>query len=200
MIVRAHGFAIQRGTAEHVIVELDVRAGLPAFAVLGLAGAAARDARERVHAAVLNSGLAFPRRRMTVNLAPASVRRSGSELDLAIACCVVAADGLIDPARLVRYGLFAELGLGGVLRGCAGAATAAAAAGELGLEALVVARADACEARAAAALPVSGMRELREVVALLAAGPSRAARAGLPGGLPAGAAARGPAGPPAPPR
>ena len=58
MLVHAHGFAINRGLAGHVIVELDMRGGLPAFSVIGLASGSARDARERVQAAVLNSGLA----------------------------------------------------------------------------------------------------------------------------------------------
>ena len=148
VLVRAHAFAIQRGIAEHVIVELDVRAGLPSFSVIGLAGGAARDARERVQSALINSGLGVPRRRVTVNLAPASTRRSGSEFDLAIACCVVAADGAIDPARLARTGLFGELGLGGVVRSCESPAAAAEAAGEARLERLIVARGDLEEAPA----------------------------------------------------
>ena len=73
MLVRAHSIAVRRGLAEPIAVELDLRAGLPAFSVIGLAAAAARDARERVQAAVLNSGHAFPRRRLTVNLAPGSM-------------------------------------------------------------------------------------------------------------------------------
>jgi magnesium chelatase family protein len=179
VLVRAHGFAIHRGLAEHAIVELDVRPGLPAFSVIGLTGGAARDTRERVQAAVLNSGLGVPRKRVTVNLAPASSRRSGSEFDLAIACCVVAAEGLIDPARLSRVGLFGELGLGGLLRPCVGASAAAAAAGEARLEKLIVALPDLEEARSARALPVAGKLDLSEVVALLSArgesGPGRAA-------------------------
>jgi hypothetical protein len=170
VLVRAHGFAIQRGVAEHAIVELDVRPGLPAFSVIGLTGGAARDARERVQAALLNSGLSVPRKRVTVNLAPASGRRSGSEFDLAIACCVVAADGLVDPARLARVGLFGELGLGGLLRPCVGASAVAAAAAEARLEKLIVALPDLAEARSARALPVAGRLQLSDVVALLAAG------------------------------
>jgi hypothetical protein len=114
---------------------------------------------------------------VTVNLAPASSRRSGSEFDLAIACCVVAADGLIDAARLARVGLFGELGLGGLLRPCAGASAAAAAAGEARLAQLIVALPDLDEARSARALPVAGRLDLSEVVALLATpGRERTAR------------------------
>src|SRR5665213_2205437 len=168
MLVRANGFAIHRGAAELVLVELDLREGLPSFAVIGLGGGAARDARERVRAAVLNSGVAFPRRRVTVNLAPASNRRPGAELDLAIACCVLAVQGLVNPERLARVGLFAELGLGGDLRPCAGVSIAAAEADLAGLAGLIVAREDLGAARAAAGVPVVGRRQLRDVAALLA--------------------------------
>jgi magnesium chelatase family protein len=167
MLVRAHGFAVRRGIAERLLVELDVRIGLPSFAVVGLAGAGARDTRERVQAAILNIGLTFPRKRVTVNVAPASQRRLGAELDLAIACCVLAVEGHLDAARLARLGLFAELGLGGTLRPCPGVAAAAATADDAGLRGLIVARADLREARAAATLPVAGPSELGEVVELL---------------------------------
>jgi len=197
MLVRAHGFAIQRGVAEHVVVELDVRAGLPAFALIGLAAGAARDARERVQAAVLNSGLSVPRKRVTVNLAPAGRSRNGSEFDLAIACCVVAAEGAIDPARLVRVGLFAELGLGGLLRPCAGAAAAAGAAGEARLELLIVSRADVDDAHGARAVAVAGARDLAGVVSRLSEPPAPHPRRRVKGaGRPASPPAR-PAAPPA---
>ncbi|HEX2701886.1 MAG TPA: magnesium chelatase domain-containing protein, partial [Solirubrobacteraceae bacterium] len=109
MLVCAHAFAIDRGAAAHVDIELDLRAGLPGLAVIGLGASTARDLRERVQAAVLNSGYGFPRRRVTVNVAPAP-RRCGSELDLAVACCVLAVAGQLDRWRLERVGLCAELG------------------------------------------------------------------------------------------
>ena len=72
-----------------------------------------------MQAAIINSGYGFPRRRVTVNLAPAAAAaRSGPTFDLALACCVLAVQDEIDPARLTRVGLFAELGLGGDLRRC----------------------------------------------------------------------------------
>lgn len=174
MLVHAHSFAIHRGIAEHVHVELDTRGGLPTFSIVGLAGGAARDARERVHAAVLNSGFGFPRKRVTVNLAPAATRKSGPEFDLALACCVLAVQEEIDRDRLARVGLFAELGLGGDLRPCEWAASAAAAAEHAGLAGLIVARSDLREARGASALAVAGLGSLREVVSLLAVGSPRA--------------------------
>src|SRR5579862_3679105 len=114
MLVRTHGFEVQRGVAEHVLVELDV--------------GSARDTRERVRAAVLNSGFAFPRKRVTVNIAPASSKHGGSAFDLAIACCVLAAQDQLDAQRLATLALFAELGLGGGLRSAPAVAVAAEAA------------------------------------------------------------------------
>lgn len=167
MLVRAHGFAVARGVAQHVHVELDVRGGLPGFSVIGLGGGAARDTRERVHAALLNSGFAVPRKRVTANLARTATVRGAPAFDLVLACCVLAAQEEIDAARLARIGLFAELGLGGDLRGCEGVAAAADAAGQAGLDGLIVARADLREARTAGALAVAGLSSLRVVAELL---------------------------------
>lgn len=169
MLVHGHGFAIDRGVAEHVHVELDTRGGLPGFSVIGLGASAARDARERVQAAVLNSGFAFPRRRLTANLTPAAAPRGAPAFDLVLAGCVLAVQELIDAGRLARVGLFAELGLGGDLRPFPSAAAAAEAARQAGLAALVVAHADVAEARSAGALPVVGRGSLGGVAALLAA-------------------------------
>lgn len=168
MLALAHGFAIQYGIAEHVQVELDLRGGLPAFSVIGLAAASARDARERVQAAVVNSGLTFPRQRVTVNLAPASQRRAGAQFDLAIACSVLAAQGEINAERLTRVGLYAELGLGGQLRPCPFVAVAAEAAAQAGLRGLIVASEDLAEAREFASVQVLGRDALHEVAELLA--------------------------------
>jgi len=168
MLVRTHCFSAHWGVAEHVHVELDVRRGLPAFSVVGLAGGAGRDARERVQAALVNTGVALPRQRLTVNLAPASARRMGSEFDLAIACCVLGAQQHVDGSRLARIALFAELGLGGRLRGCPGVEVVAAAAADAGLAGLIVAGEDAAAARSAGGLPVAGAADLGGVLALLA--------------------------------
>jgi magnesium chelatase family protein len=173
MLVQVHSFAISRGVAEHVLVELDTRGGLPAFSVIGLASGAARDARERVQAAVLNSGFGFPRKRVTVNLAPAAARVGGAEFDLAFACCVLAAQEQIDADRLARIGVFAALGLGGDLRSCESADAASAAAEQAGLAGLIVARADLRAARGASSVPVAGLGSLREVASLLAGGVPR---------------------------
>ena len=160
MLVHAHSFAIHRGIAEHVHVELDTRGGLPAFSVIGLAGGAARDARERIHAALLNSGFGFPRKRVTVNLAPAAARGGGPEFDLALACCVLAAQEHIDAAspRADRRVRRARPGRRpAALR--VGDAAAAQAADRAGLAGLIVARDDLRDARGASRLPVAGLAQ-----------------------------------------
>ncbi len=188
MLVRAHGFTIDRGSALHADVELDARGGLPAFSIVGLSGGAARDARERVQAALLNSGFGFPRRRLTANVAPAASPRSAPSFDLALACCVLAVQDQIDPGRLARIGLFAELGLGGDLRPRPCAAAAAQAAAAAGLAGLVVARADLETARDDGALAIVGLNRLSEVAGLLVSQSGRV-RSAASGGAPPLAAA-----------
>jgi magnesium chelatase family protein len=195
VLVHAHGFTLDRGTAQHVHVELDARGGLPTFSVIGIAGAAARDIRERVQAAILNSGFAFPRRRLTANLTPPVGSHGAPTLDLALACCVLAAQEDLDAQRLMRVGLLAKLGLGGDLRPGGFGAAAADAAASAGLAALVVAPGDLVDAQATSALTVLGRSGLREVSSLLATPtPLRhppMAQRGHP--KPAGGAANGPA-------
>ena len=132
MLVHGHGFSVVGESAVHVRVELDARAGLPGFTLIGLGGGAARDARERVQTAVLNSGFGFPRRRLTANLTPAAGPRSAGAFDLALACCVLAVAGELAPERLARAGLFAQLGLGGDLRPWPGVGSAGGAAAGAG--------------------------------------------------------------------
>lgn len=88
MLARAHTFTTDGLHVQPVTVEVDIRSGLPAFVIVGLADAAVREARERVQAAIRNSGFEFPARRITANLAPADVRKAGPGLDLALACAV----------------------------------------------------------------------------------------------------------------
>lgn len=172
VLVCAHAFTIDRGSARDVRVEVDLRAGLPALSLIGLPSGSARGVRERVQAAVLNSGYGFPRRRVTVNVAPAS-RGVGSELDLAVACCVLAATGEFEPIRLERVGLCAELSLGGELRQCSNGTAVAQIAEHAGLAGILVAVADLDQMRLAGGGPVLGRRTLRDVVTLLAGPPGR---------------------------
>ncbi|HOL17824.1 MAG TPA: YifB family Mg chelatase-like AAA ATPase [Bacillota bacterium] len=108
-------------------VEVDIADGLPAFDIIGLPDAAVKEARERVKAAVRNSGFKFPYCRVTVNLAPAELKKEGSSFDLAIAAAVLAAGGHIPQSLLLqRAVLVGELSLDGKVRGISGALAIAA--------------------------------------------------------------------------
>ena len=103
-----------------VSVEVHVSNGLPGFTVVGLPDAAVRESRDRVRAALLSSGLAWPLRRVTVNLAPSGVRKGGAGLDLPIAIGVLVASGVLDPDTVSGMAFVGELGLDGSLRGVPG--------------------------------------------------------------------------------
>jgi magnesium chelatase family protein len=170
MLARARTFTIEGLQTRPVTVEVDVRRGLPAFTVVGLADAAVREARERVRAAILNSGYEFPQRRITANLAPADVPKVGPGLDLALACAVLAASGQLPSDRLESHALFGELSLDGELRPCHGTLAVAQAAGEAGLRALVLAPARAREAALVEDLQIAAARGLRSAARILGGG------------------------------
>ncbi len=138
MLARAHTFTLDGLRTRAVAVEVDIRPGLPAFTIVGLADVAVREARERVNAAIRNSGFEFPGRRITANLAPADLPKTGPAFDLALACAILAASGQLPSERLKTYALFGELGLGGEVRACRGTLAVAHAARAAGLEALVL--------------------------------------------------------------
>src|SRR6185312_16522590 len=136
MVALAHGFTIDGPEARHVIVELDVRSGLPAFTIVGLADAAVREARERIQTAIRNSGFQWPPRRITANLAPGDLPKAGPGLDLALACAILAATGQVPAERLRQIAMFGELGLDGRVRAAHGTLAVADAARRLGLRTL----------------------------------------------------------------
>jgi magnesium chelatase family protein len=120
-----------------VTVEIDVQRGLPAFSLVGLPDAAVREGRERIRAALVNSGFEYPLRRIVANLAPASLRKAGPGLDLPIAVGLLCASGQLhwDKARIPLVG---EVALNGALRRVPGVVSFAEAARDEGAEAIVV--------------------------------------------------------------
>ena len=94
-----------------VNVEVNMTSGLPSFMVVGLPQGAVREGRERVATALSNSGWPLPPKRVTVNLAPADVRKDGTAFDLAIAVGLLAASGVLDPEVLSGWAFLGELGL-----------------------------------------------------------------------------------------
>src|SRR5580704_8166557 len=116
-----------------VFVEVHVSNGLPGFTVVGLPDAAVRESRDRVRAALLSSGLPWPLRRVTVNLAPSGVRKGGAGLDLPIAIGVLVASGALDARTVENTAFVGELGLDGSLRGVPGTLVLAEALGRFRL-------------------------------------------------------------------
>jgi magnesium chelatase family protein len=167
MLARVTTFTIDGLHPRRVIVEADLRAGLPSFTIVGLADRAVREARERVRAALLNSGFEFPLRRLTVNLAPASLRKAGPGFDLGIACAILAASGQVPAEVLERTAVFGELSLGGELRPCRGALPVAEGALQAGCERLLVPVERAPEAALVADLRVLGAGDLATVADVL---------------------------------
>lgn len=148
-------------------VEVDVSNGLPATIVVGLADAVVSEARERVRAAVVNSGLAWPDQRVTINLAPSTVPKSGSHHDLAMALALFAATDKVPRAALRDTVFLGELALDGRLRAVRGVLPAVMAAVDSGYPRVFVPEVNVPEAELARGAQVVGVRSLRQVVALL---------------------------------
>ena len=158
------------GLVGHVIeVEAHVAHGLPAFTIVGLPDASLAEAKERVRAAVASSGVEWPRHRITVNLSPASLPKSGPATDLAIAVAVLAAARAIDAARARDMVLLGELGLDGRVRPVRGVLPAVAAACAAGWTRVVVPAGNAGEAGLVAAARVSAAPALATVLSDLGA-------------------------------
>ena len=167
MIARVTTFTIDGLDPRAVVVEADLRSGLPAFTIVGLADRAVSEARERVKAAILNAGFEFPQRRVTVNLAPAHMRKAGGGFDLAIACAILAAQGVIAAVDLEPLAVFGELSLGGEVRACPGTLAAAEGARRLGLSGIVVPLERAREAALVEDVAALGIACLAELPAAL---------------------------------
>lgn len=165
-----HSRALLGLQAPDVRVEVHLANGLPAFTLVGLAETEVKEARERVRAALLHSGLDFPyNRRVTVNLAPAALPKEGGRFDLPIALGILAANGQIDPAELAPFEFAGELSLAGDLQPVPGAlAMALAMRAQHSTRTLVLPAPSAAEAALVDGLPVRAARHLLEVVHALA--------------------------------
>jgi magnesium chelatase family protein len=152
------------GLEGHLVrVEVDVSNGLPDFDLVGLPDASVKEARERVRAAINNAGFEFPVKRITVNLAPADIKKEGSMYDLAMAVGILAATGQADPAVCGRYSFIGELSLNGGVRGVAGVLPNVLASCQGGINSVVVPLENADEAaicQEAEIYPVSSINQL----------------------------------------
>ncbi len=148
-------------------VEVDSAAGLPGFDIVGLADALVKEAKERVRTAIRNSGIQLRQEKVTINLAPADVRKDSSGLDLPIAVGLLAAYGLVSAETLDRYLFAAELSLEGDCRGIRGILPMAVKAKEAGFQAMFVARTNANEALLVEGLDVYAVDNLAQLVGFL---------------------------------
>jgi len=152
------------GVAGQVVtVEVHVSSGLPAYHVVGLPDAAVRESRERVRAALLSSGLEFPLRRITVNLAPGSVRKSGAGLELAVALGLLAASEQLPAGVLDGVAVLGELGLDGSVRPVPGVLALVDSLAEAGAACVIVPAADAADAALADGVRTRMARTLGEL-------------------------------------
>ncbi len=154
-----------------VEVQADLEPGVAAFTLVGLPDKSLSEARERVRAAVVNSGAEWPQRKLTVGLSPASVPKAGSSFDLAVAVAVLAAAELIDPRTIADLVLIGELGLDGRVRPVRGVLPAVLAAAEAGYEQVVVPQQTVGEAALVPGVSVLGVRSLRQLIAVLTDAP-----------------------------
>ena len=156
------------GLQGHLVeVEADLAQGLPGLAVIGLPDAALAEARDRIRAAVVNSGESWPQRRCTLALSPASLPKRGSSFDLAMAAAVLAAAGAVPADALVGRVLLGELGLDGRVRAVAGVLPALLTAARAGVTRAVVPGANLREAQLLPDLDVQGVATLRDLMRLL---------------------------------
>jgi magnesium chelatase family protein len=167
MLARVITFAVDGVDARRVWVEADIRLGLPAFTVVGLADKAVREARERVRAAMINSGYEFPLRRITVNMAPAYLRKVGPAFDLPLAVALLVASAQLEPEVIESTAVVGELSLTGEVRAVRGALAVAEGVRRHALARLVLPRTRAREAALVPGIAILGVETLEEMVATL---------------------------------
>ena len=171
MLARITSAAVLGIDAHLVDVETDIANGLPSFVTVGLPQGAVKEGRERVNAAIHNAGFTFPLKRITVNLAPADVRKDGSAFDLPIALGVLVATGQIGADALRGFVVLGELGLDGEIRPVRGALSMAVAARQAGFAGVILPAANVREAAVVDGLDVRGAATLGDVLKHLDGGP-----------------------------
>src|SRR5258708_11233128 len=150
-----------------VQVEVDVSFGFPSFTMVGLPDASVRESRDRVRSAIRNSGFEFPAHRITVNLAPADVRKAGASFDLPIALGILAAQGVVERREIADLGLLGELSLAGSIHAARGVLPIAAAAMREGVSGILLPVLNASEAAIVAGLTIFPVSSLGDAVEAL---------------------------------
>jgi len=164
MLAKVNSAALYGIDALLVEVETDLASGLPQLATVGLAEGAVKESKDRIRAAVKNCGYSFPAKKITINLAPADLKKEGSAYDLPMAVGILAAEGLIQRDRLKEYLVVGELSLDGEVKPVRGALPIAVAVKREGLKGLVLPEMNGPEAAVIQEIEVLGVRRLPQVV------------------------------------
>jgi magnesium chelatase family protein len=170
MIAKVHSGAVWGIDAVPLDVEVDIAYGMPLFSIVGLPDGAIKESKDRVKSAIRNSGYAFPAHRITVNLAPADLKKEGASYDLPIAIGLLAATGVVPVDALEGRLILGELSLDGEIKGVKGALPIAVMARDKGAQTLLVPEANAAEAAVIESVTVLPFANLREIVEYLGAG------------------------------
>jgi magnesium chelatase family protein len=164
LIVKIISGAILGIESYPVEVEVDTSSGLPQFSTVGLPDTAVKESKDRIKSAIKNTGYRFPKHRVTVNLAPADIKKEGTGFDLPIAIGILAAEDIVERTKLKEYMLIGELSLDGRIKGVHGALSASYQAKKMGLKGIVVPRDNAVEAAMVEAIDVIAVDYLHHVV------------------------------------
>lgn len=167
MLSKLYGAAIFGVEAFMVEVEVDIRSGMPSFNIVGLPDTAVQESRERVRAAIRNSEFKFPMQRITVNLAPADIKKEGPIFDLPIALGILAASKQVKPELLNEYLIMGELSLDGSIKPVNGVLSIALMAKKIGKKKLLIPKVNANEAGIIKELKVFPINSLYEVIEFL---------------------------------
>ena len=165
-VARTHSIALVGVEGHPVEIEADIQNGLPGLLLVGLPDTALREARDRIRAAIVNSGEQWPQRRITVGLSPASLPKRGSGFDVGIAVAILGAAGTVPAAAVDGVAFLGELGLDGQLRSVRGMLPAAAAAAASGFRRVAVPSANEAEAALVPGLRVLSAATLRGLLGL----------------------------------
>ncbi|HEX6768498.1 MAG TPA: YifB family Mg chelatase-like AAA ATPase [Candidatus Binatia bacterium] len=167
MLAKVNSAALYGIDALRVEVEIDLASGLPQLATVGLPEGAVKESKDRIRAAVKNCGYTFPAKRITINLAPADIKKEGSAYDLPMAIGILAAEGTLEKNRLDDYFLIGELSLDGSVKPVRGALSIAMAAKKEKIRGLILPEQNASEAAVVGEVEVLGVRDLPQVVEFL---------------------------------
>ncbi|MCP3898604.1 MAG: ATP-binding protein, partial [Desulfobacteraceae bacterium] len=164
MLAKVHSSIVIGVDGQSIEVEVDISSGLPVFATVGLPDGAVRESKDRVKVAIKNSGYDFPPKRITVNLAPADIKKVGSNFDLPIAVGVLVASGVIKSSLYKEYSMVGELSLDGSLRGVKGVLPMVLASKVKGLKGIIVPVSNSEEASLVEGIDVIAFNYLCEAV------------------------------------